>query len=232
MEFIIVSKFDNLLTTIYLSSILQWRIERKNKKIYTFAFKILLLIHKMLNRLFALFFLIIFSPIFLLIFLVLIGQGKVFFRQKRIGYQEKVFIVYKFKTMNDQKDSEGKLLPDEKRLSKVGKFLRKTSLDELPQLWNVLKGNMNFVGPRPLLVEYLLLYNQKQKLRHHVKPGITGLAQVKGRNSISWQKRLAIDVWYVKNRSFCLDCKIILMTIKNIFLKADGEEIMPKFEGN
>lgn len=186
----------------------------------------------MLNRIFALLFLILFSPFFLIIVCILVWQGKVLFRQKRIGYQEKVFMLYKFKTMNDKADSKGNLLADEKRLTKTGKFLRKTSLDELPQLWNVLKGEMNFVGPRPLLLEYLPLYNTKQKLRHQVKPGITGLAQVKGRNNISWQKRLTLDVWYVKNRSFCLDCKIILMTIRDIFLKADGEQIMPKFEGN
>ena len=145
----------------------------------------------------------------------------VFFRQKRPGLNGKIFVLCKFRTMTDKKDENGKLLPDEERLTSFGKFLRSTSLDELPELFNVWKGEMSLVGPRPLLVKYLPLYNEEQKKRHNVRPGITGLAQVKGRNAISWEQKFEYDVDYVNNISFLLDCKIIYMTIATV-LKRDG----------
>ncbi len=141
------------------------------------------------------------------------------FVQERPGFKEKIFKIYKFKTMNDEKDKSGKLLSDELRLDKFGAKIRALSLDELPQLFNVLKGDMSFIGPRPLLVEYLELYNDEQKLRHDVKPGITGLAQVKGRNEISWRKKFKYDSFYAKNLSFCLDFKIAILTIKKVIKK-------------
>ncbi len=167
--------------------------------------------------------LVILSP---LIFFVTIGlfissNGRPFFIQKRPGKNEKIFSIIKFKTMNDKKDNEGNLLSDEQRLTKIGSFVRKTSIDEIPQLINVLKGNMSLIGPRPLLPEYLPLYNELQKRRHEVKPGITGWAQVNGRNSISWQQKFEYDAWYVDNMSFVLDCKILFLTISKVF-KKDG----------
>lgn len=163
------------------------------------------------------------SPIFLIIWLWLLiaNKGKAFFFQLRPGKDEKVFKVIKFKTMNDKKDKNGNLLPDEKRLTSIGKFIRKTSLDEIPQLLNVIKGDMSLVGPRPLLVEYLLLYDNFQKRRHAVRPGITGWAQVNGRNDISWEKKFEYDVWYVDHLSFLLDARILLLTIKKVF-KSEG----------
>lgn len=143
------------------------------------------------------------------------------FRQKRPGKNEKIFTIYKFKTMTNERDNNGELLSDELRLKGFGKILRKTSLDELPQLFNVLIGDMSFVGPRPLLVEYLDYYNENEKHRHDVRPGITGLAQVNGRNAISWEQKFALDLNYVRDLSLSLDLKIILLTIKKVFLQKD-----------
>lgn len=167
--------------------------------------------------------LIIISPILIIsiFFLFLTNRGKVFFIQSRPGKNEKLFNLIKFKTMNDKRDNKGNLLPDAERLTKVGKFVRKTSLDEIPQLINVLNGDMSIVGPRPLLTNYLPLYSIKQKRRHEVKPGITGLAQVNGRNAISWERKFEYDVWYVDNLSFSLDIKILYLTILKV-LKSEG----------
>jgi len=181
--------------------------------------------------------LIVTSPILILITLLLFfsNKGKPFFFQLRPGKNDKIFKIIKFKTMNDKKESEGNLLSDAKRLTKVGAFVRKTSLDEIPQLINVLKGDMSLIGPRPLLPEYLPLYNEIQKRRHEVKPGITGWAQVNGRNAISWQKKFEYDVWYVDNLSFLLDFKILFLTIKKVFISEgishQGEATMSYFKG-
>jgi undecaprenyl phosphate N,N'-diacetylbacillosamine 1-phosphate transferase len=160
----------------------------------------------------------------------------IFFRQKRPGYKEKIFAIYKFRTMTDDVDEEGNPLSDEKRLIGIGKFIRSTSLDELPQIFNVLKGEMSFVGPRPLLIEYLPLYNEKQKRRHDVRPGITGWAQVNGRNAISWKQKFDYDVWYVNNQSFILDMKIIWLTFLKVIKRSDisssTSSTMEKFTGN
>jgi lipopolysaccharide/colanic/teichoic acid biosynthesis glycosyltransferase len=158
-------------------------------------------------------------PIFLLVTIALFfaNQGSIFFIQNRPGKDGKIFKVIKFKTMNDRKDKEGVLLSDEERLTKIGGFVRKTSLDELPQLLNVINGDMSLIGPRPLLPEYLPLYTNEQKKRHHVKPGITGLAQVKGRNLMKFSERFINDVYYVENLSFKLDFKILFMTINTVF---------------
>ena len=166
---------------------------------------------------------IILLPLFIVItiFLFFSNDGKPFFFQRRPGKNGKVFSIIKFKTMNDKKDTEGKLLPDEVRLTSVGKFVRKTSLDEIPQLLNVIKGDMSLIGPRPLLTDYLHLYNEFQSRRHEVKPGITGWAQVNGRNAISWDKKFEYDVWYVDNISFVLDLKILLKTIQKV-IKSEG----------
>lgn len=150
-----------------------------------------------------------------------VGHKNIFFPQQRPGKDEKIFKIVKFKTMTDERDVEGNLLPDEKRLTKIGKFIRKTSLDELPQLINVLKGDMSLIGPRPLLPQYLPLYSKEQARRHNVRPGITGWAQVNGRNDISWGKKFELDVWYVDHLSFGLDMKIIFLTIWKV-LKRDG----------
>lgn len=162
-------------------------------------------------------------PVLLVVTIVLYFQngGKPFFIQRRPGKRGKVFRIFKFKTMNDNRDADGKLLPDEQRLTKMGIFVRKTSLDEIPQLFNVLFGQMSLIGPRPLLTDYLHLYNEFQARRHEVKPGITGWAQVNGRNAISWDRKFELDVYYVDNISFLLDCKIILMTVKKV-LKSEG----------
>jgi undecaprenyl phosphate N,N'-diacetylbacillosamine 1-phosphate transferase len=164
-------------------------------------------------------------------------MGKpVLFRQKRPGKDGKVFEIYKFRTMTDERDEKGALLPDEERLSGIGKLMRSTSLDELPQLFNVLKGDMSFVGPRPLLVEYLPLYNEREQKRHHVKPGITGWAQVNGRNAISWEEKFEYDVWYVEHRSFWLDMKILWLTflkvVKRSDISSDRSITMGKFKGS
>ena len=178
------------------------------------------------------------SPVTLLIILALcvFNKGAPFFCQKRVGLNNRLFKVIKFKTMNDKKDSLGNLLPDSERITSVGSFIRKTSLDELPQLINVLWGDMSLVGPRPLLVEYLPLYNVDQAKRHNVKPGITGWAQINGRNTISWKEKFELDVWYVENESFWLDIKILLLTIIKVFRKegisAKNSVTMSKFTGN
>lgn len=163
------------------------------------------------------------------------GAGAFFF-QERPGKNSKIFKVVKFKTMTDERDSNGKLLPDAQRLTKVGRFVRSTSIDELPQLWNVLKGEMSLIGPRPLMVKYLPLYSPEQARRHEVRPGITGWAQVNGRNNISWQKKFEYDVWYVDNISFLLDCKIIIETLKKVICRLDinkeGQATTNPFTGN
>jgi lipopolysaccharide/colanic/teichoic acid biosynthesis glycosyltransferase len=160
----------------------------------------------------------------------------VIFKQQRPGLNEKFFSIYKFRTMTCKKGADGELLPDEVRLTKFGRFLRSTSLDELPQLWNVLKGDLSFVGPRALLVEYLPLYSEQQKKRHLVKPGITGWAQVNGRNAISWEEKFDLDVWYTENYSLWLDCKILWKTALIVFkrsgVQSDGHVTMPKFTGS
>jgi len=181
---------------------------------------------------------IILSPIFLVVTMLLFiaNQGKPFFFQARPGQHGRIFKVIKFKTMNDKKGENGELLPDANRLTSVGSFVRKTSLDEIPQLLNVIKGDMSLVGPRPLLVEYLPLYNETQKRRHELKPGITGWAQVNGRNAISWDQKFEYDVWYVDNISLGLDIKILFMTVQKVFksegISQDGQATMSKFEGN
>ncbi len=164
--------------------------------------------------------LLIISPLLLVItfLLTLANKGKPFFFQNRPGENGKIFRIVKFKTMTDEKDSDGKLLTDSDRLTAVGKFVRKTSIDEIPQLLNVLKGEMSIVGPRPLLPEYLRIYNERQKKRHLVKPGITGWAQVNGRNAISWNQKFEYDVWYVEHISFRLDLEILLKTIKKVLV--------------
>ena len=176
-------------------------------------------VKNIIDFLIALMGLLVLSPIIIIIIIisVIINKESPFFYQSRPGLEEKVFKIVKFKTMNDKKDKNGKLLPDEKRLTKWGDFLRKSSLDEIPQLINVVKGDMSIVGPRPLRVRYLPYYTEEEKIRHTVKPGITGLAQVSGRNSLSWDEKLAIDVKYVKNLSFLLDIKILLKTVNKIF---------------
>ncbi len=171
----------------------------------------------------ALFGLIILSPIFLVVMISLYfaNQGKPFFFQKRPGLNNRIFEIIKFKTMNDKKDVNGKLLPDAERLTKVGAFVRKTSLDEIPQLINVLKGDMSLIGPRPLLVKYLPFYTEREKLRHTVRPGITGLAQVNGRNNVSWDDKLEMEVKYVEEISFTNDVKILIKTIQNVISQKD-----------
>jgi lipopolysaccharide/colanic/teichoic acid biosynthesis glycosyltransferase len=167
--------------------------------------------------------LIVLFPILfgVIVLLFIANDGKPFFFQLRPGKNERIFKIIKFKTMNDEKDSDGNLLPDAYRLSKIGQLVRKTSLDELPQLINVLKGDMSLIGPRPLLPEYLPLYNEIQRRRHEVKPGITGWAQVNGRNAISWQQKFEYDVWYIDHFTFLLDFKIVYLTIKKVF-KREG----------
>jgi undecaprenyl phosphate N,N'-diacetylbacillosamine 1-phosphate transferase len=194
---------------------------------------------RLLDFLLALMGFIIISPVFLLLWIWLSianrGAGALFF-QERPGKNEKIFKVIKFKTMNDLKDASGNLLPDAQRLTKVGKFVRSTSLDEIPQLLNVIKGDMSLIGPRPLLVQYLPLYNNIQRRRHEVRPGITGWAQVNGRNAISWEQKFAYDVWYVDNVSLSLDVKILLKTIQKVFkregISSDTSATMEPFKGN
>ena len=182
--------------------------------------------------------LIVLSPVFLSVaILVKIKLGSpVIFKQKRPGKNEKIFTLYKFRTMTDKKDENGKLLPDEIRLTKFGKFLRSTSLDELPELWNIVKGDMSLVGPRPLLVEYLPLYNETQKHRHDVRPGLTGLAQINGRNNVSWENRFEEDLKYIQKVTFTEDAKIIFKTIKKVIccegISQEGNVTMQKFQGN
>jgi len=191
-----------------------------------------------LDFLAALIGLILLSPILVIVTLLLAiaNKGKPFFFQTRPGENERLFSIIKFKTMNDKKDKKGNLLPDAERLTAVGKFVRKTSLDEIPQLLNVLKGDMSLVGPRPLLPEYLPLYTLEQKRRHEVKPGITGWAQVNGRNALSWSDKFKRDVEYVEQQSFVLDCKILFLTLKKVLvsegISQNGQVGMSKFEGN
>ena len=183
--------------------------------------------------------LLIIWPILLLIAIWLHFANKgagAFFLQERPGRNGKIFKVIKFKTMTDERDDMGKLLPDAKRLTKVGRFVRSTSLDELPQLFNVLKGDMALVGPRPLLVQYLPLYSQEQARRHEVRPGITGWAQCHGRNAISWTEKFKLDVWYVDHVSFAVDLKVVFLTVKKVFeregISQEGQATMEKFAGN
>lgn len=193
---------------------------------------------RLMDILFSILLILTFSlVIFIVWLLVRRNLGKpAFFKQPRPGLNERIFFVYKFRTMTDQRDEEGVLLPDEMRLTSFSKLLRKLSLDELPQLWNVLKGDMSFVGPRPLLVEYLQLYNERQTKRHNVRPGITGWAQVNGRNAISWEQKFEYDVWYVENQSLWLDIKILFLTVKKVFISEgitqQGHATMPVFKGS
>lgn len=192
----------------------------------------------LMDRVAALLLLIILSPFILLTaILIFIFMGSpVFFTQKRPGFKGKIFTIYKFRTMTNAQDTNGNLLSDDKRLKGLGKWIRSLSLDELPQLWNVLKGDMSFIGPRPLLVEYLELYTLQQAKRHNVKPGITGLAQVSGRNAISWEEKFRYDIDYVENISFWLDMKILWMTVIKVFqrdgIAQKGEATMERFKGS
>lgn len=178
---------------------------------------------RIFDLLFSLTAFLLLSPIFVLttVLLFIANEGRPFFFQLRPGKNGRIFRIIKFKTMNDKKDAQGNLLSDAERLTAVGAFVRKTSLDEIPQLLNVIIGDMSLIGPRPLLVEYLEIYNDFQKRRHEVRPGITGWAQVNGRNAISWSEKFRLDVWYVDNISFVLDIKILLMTIGKVF-KSEG----------
>lgn len=198
---------------------------------------------RFLKRLFDFFIsflvLILISPLLLIVTVALyfINKGAgIFFCQERPGKNGKIFKVIKFKTMTDERDPDGNLLSDEKRLTKVGRFVRSTSIDELPQLINVLKGDMSLIGPRPLLVQYLPLYNSEQARRHEVRPGITGWAQVNGRNAISWSKKFELDVWYVDHCSFFIDLKVVFLTIKKVFLRegisSETSATMEGFTGN
>lgn len=192
-------------------------------------------IKRLLDIILSLLGIIIASPLFILIYiLVLMFLGKpAIFKQKRPGKNEKIFTLYKFRTMTDKKDKNGKLLSDEKRLTKFGKFLRKTSLDEIPEFFNILKGDMSFVGPRPLLVEYLNYYTDEEKHRHDVRPGLTGLAQVNGRNLLSWEERFKLDIEYINNITFINDIKIIIKTIVAVFkregISSNNSVTMEKF---
>lgn len=182
--------------------------------------------------------LLLVSPILIIaiIGLTIVNSGSPFFVQKRPGKGGRIFSIVKLKTMTDERDANGGLLPDADRLTTIGRIIRKTSLDEIPQLFNVLKGTMSLVGPRPLLPSYLELYSKEQARRHDVKPGITGWAQVNGRNSISWEKKFELDVWYVDHQSFILDLKIVLLTVKKVFLSEDinteGEATTKPFKGS
>lgn len=196
-------------------------------------------IKRVLDFVVALLGLIVLSPLLLVVWVWLTiankGAGAIF-TQERPGKDEKIFKLYKFKSMTDERDADGNLLPDAQRLTKVGRFVRKTSIDELPQLWNVLKGDMSFIGPRPLLVQYLPLYNNKQRRRHEVRPGITGWAQVNGRNAINWEQRFTLDIYYINQVSFCLDLKIFLLTIRKVFVRegisSETSATMEAFLGN
>lgn len=199
---------------------------------YKFFFK------RILDVSFATLGIAIFSPIIIFIALILLVhyRGNPFFFQPRPGQKEIIFNLIKFRTMNDSRDLNGNLLPDNLRMTKIGSIIRRTSMDEIPQLINVLKGEMSIIGPRPLLIEYLSLYSDIQKKRHEVKPGITGWAQVNGRNAISWTKKFEYDNWYVDNLSFSLDLKIFLLTLKKVVvsegINSEGSVTMQKFTGN
>ncbi len=196
------------------------------------------MIKTVFDKLLALILIILFSPIYIVVsLLILFKMGSpILFRQKRPGLNGEIFGIYKFRTMTNEKDENGELLSDDQRLVGVGKFIRSASLDELPQIFNVLKGDMSFVGPRPLLIEYLPLYSERQKKRHEVKPGITGWAQVNGRNTISWEQKFDYDVWYVEHQSFWLDMKILWMTFLKVVnrsdISSDTAVTMEKFEGS
>ena len=195
-------------------------------------------VKRILDFILSLIALILLTPILLVVYiLVVLKLGRpVIFKQERPGKNEKIFTLYKFRTMTDEKDENGKLLPDSKRLTRFGKFLRSTSLDELPELVNIIKGDMSIVGPRPLLVEYLPLYNEEQKHRHDVRPGLTGLAQVSGRNAISWEEKFEEDIEYIKKITFLRDFKIIIKTVGKVLKKegisSNNTETMEKFKGN
>lgn len=197
-----------------------------------------MVIKRIIDLLFATIGLVVLSPIFVLITIVLYfsNQGSSFFFQTRIGKDNRPFKIIKFKTMNDKKDLNGNLLPDSARLTKVGVLVRKLSLDELPQLLNVLTDEMSLIGPRPLLTQYLPLYNDTQRRRHEVRPGITGWAQVNGRNAITWEQKFELDVWYVDHIGFWLDIKIMFLTIFKVLnregINQKGNATMPFFEGN
>ncbi len=188
----------------------------------------------LIQKTIALVLLVLLSPLLLLALIIItsITLKNPFFRQSRIGLNEKKFTLYKLKTMQQIYDKNGFLVPDNQRFTFFGIFLRKTSIDELPQLWHVLTGEMNLVGPRPLLPEYLPLYNEKQRRRHHVRPGITGWAQINGRNRLPWKARLEMDTWYVQNRTWQLDLQILWLTALKVFHKNDGEILSEKFNGN
>ncbi len=193
------------------------------KRIFDFCFALLLCI------------LLCWLFVILLILVRIVLGSPVIFKQERVGRSERIFKVYKFRSMTDRRDQKGMLLPDEIRLTCFGRFLRHSSLDELPQLWNILKGDMSVVGPRPLLVEYLPLYDDEQRRRHFVRPGLTGWAQVNGRNTISWQEKFKLDVWYVDHQDFFLDLKILLLTIKRVLgsqgIQQAGQATVEKFNG-
>ncbi|MDY0940058.1 sugar transferase [Priestia megaterium] len=195
-------------------------------------------IKRLLDIILSLVAIICLSLLFLTVaFLIRVKLGSpVLFKQKRPGMNEKVFLMYKFRTMTDERDEDGELLPDDVRLTKFGKFLRSTSLDELPELFNILKGDMSLVGPRPLLVQYLPLYNEHQKRRHEVRPGLSGLAQVNGRNAISWEGKFDLDVQYIEQVSFIKDFKIIFLTIKKVFIRegisSETAATVEVFQGN
>ncbi|SUX48414.1 sugar transferase [Chryseobacterium indoltheticum] len=195
-------------------------------------------IKRFFDSIFAFLGLLFLSPVFIVVTICLYfaNNGKPFFFQRRPGKKEKIFSIMKFKTMNDKKDAKGNLLSDAERLTLIGSFVRKTSLDELPQLINVLKGDMSLIGPRPLLPQYLSLYNETQKRRHEVRPGITGWAQVNGRNAISWTKKFELDVWYVDNISFETDMKVFFTTFKKVFksegISQQGQVTIEPFNGN
>lgn len=181
-------------------------------------------IKRMLDVVFSLLLLILLSPLLLVVTIWLHFANKgagAFFTQERPGKDEKIFRLYKFKSMTDERDAEGNLLPDAERITRAGRFVRSTSIDELPQLWNVLKGDMSFIGPRPLLVRYLPYYTEREHRRHNVRPGITGLSQVSGRNKLKWDQRLEMDVRYVEDISFLLDLRIALNTVKKVFRQED-----------
>jgi sugar transferase EpsL len=194
-------------------------------------------VKRIIDVLFSIILLIILSPAILIIILLvgLMLGSPVLFRQTRPGYKGKPFVIYKFRSMTAEKDAEGNLLPDAKRLTRFGQFLRNTSLDELPELFNVIKGEMSLVGPRPLLMEYLPLYTPEQARRHEVKPGITGWAQINGRNTLDWDKRFEMDLWYIDHWSLGLDCKILFLTIFKVLrregINAEGQVAMAKFIG-
>jgi sugar transferase EpsL len=198
--------------------------------------KIQLLIKRLFDIIVSLTLIILLAPLILFIALLIwVTMGRpILFRQRRVGYKGQVFTIYKFRTMTEERDEHGNLLPDEQRLTRFGRFLRETSLDELPELFNVLKGDMSLVGPRPLLVEYLPYYTPEERKRHNMRPGITGWAQVNGRNAITWDQKLALDVWYVDNWSLWLDFKIILMTIIKVIkregISTDGYATAPRLD--